>query len=150
MAFALWHEPATHVDARGTRADGRLFYYDHRWQAFDASLDWFRQHAVGEGVVATSAPHRIYLTTGLKAVLPPLEADPALAQRLLDSVPVRYVIVDDLTFTDMSRWYAGPVVQSRPDLWELVYAEGARIYRRRDVPPSGAARTVAVPGRPEG
>jgi len=150
MAFALWHEPATHVDARGTRADGRLFYYDHRWQAFDTSLDWFRQHAVGEGVVATSAPHRIYLTTGLKAVLPPLEADTALAQRLLDSVPVRYVIVDDLTFTDMSRWYAGPVVQSRPDLWELVYAEGARIYRRRDVPPSGAARTVAVPGRPEG
>jgi len=150
VTFSRFHAPVTHVDARGTRAAGRLFYYDRRWQAFDTSLDWFRQHAVGEGVVATSAPHRIYLSTGLKAVLPPLEADTALAQRLLDSVPVHYVIVDDLAFTDLSRRYAGPVVESRPDLWELVYAEGTRIYRRRDIPPSGGASTAAVPGRPGG
>lgn len=149
-AFAQFHVPVTHVDARGTRADGRLFYYDHRWRAFDSSLEWLRQYAVGEAVVATSAPHRIYLSTGLKAVLPPLESDAALAQRHLDSVPVRYVIVDDLTFTDVSRRYAEPVVHSRPDLWELVYTEGTRIYRRRDIPPSGGSSTAAAPGPPEG
>lgn len=130
-----YHASVDYVDASGRASRGRLFYYDDAWRAFETSLAWLRAHAEPGEIVATSAPHFVYLRTGLKAVMPPLEADVETAQRLLDSVPIRYMIVDGLEFTDVSRRYAGPVVQSQSDLWAPVYAgpgDGLRIYRRRD------------------
>jgi len=132
-SFRQFHAKVEWVDAGGRASAGRLFYYDAAWRAFEASLGWLAVHAQPAEIVATSAPHLAYLRTGLKAVMPPLEIDPQRAQQLLDSVPVVYLIVDDLEFTDMSRRYAAPVAESRPDLWVPVYtaARGApRIYKR--------------------
>lgn len=139
QGYALWRnfQRASNVSFTsysGTTSRARWFYYDANWQDFGAALDWLREHAERDAVLATSAPHFAHLVTGLQAVIPPLEADPNEAQRLLDSVPVDYVIVDQLVFVDMSRRYAEPVVRARPDQWEPVYRaqnETLTIWRRR-------------------
>jgi hypothetical protein len=115
------------------RVAGRRFFYDQKWQDFESSLAWVAQHVNADEVVATSQPHYAYLRTGRRAVMPPMESDVAKAQRLLDSVPVALLIVDDLEFSDFCLRYAGPVVRARPDLWEEAYAApsgGSRVYRR--------------------
>lgn len=133
--FTKFHADVSVVDGKGRLVRGRLFYYDSAWRSYEASLAWLGRLARPGDVVATSAPQLAYLRTGLKSVMPPLEPNAASAQGQLDSVPVRYVIVDDLDFTDMSRRYAQPVVEARPDLWTPVYATangGLQIYRRAE------------------
>lgn len=129
-AFLFRHAPV-HPQANGS--GGRLFYYDRKWEEFDAALAWLSGRGEPGGVVATTAPHWAHLKTGRKAVLPPLEKDPARAHELLDSVPVTYVIVDELEFLDVSRRYAAPVVETFPQAWRLVYLSpggGLRVYER--------------------
>jgi hypothetical protein len=122
----------TGEDGRG----GRLFFYDQKWEELDAALAWLREQSQPEDVVATVAPHWTYLRTGRKAVMPPMEADPGRAQELLDSVPVTYLVVDDLEFSDIinvSRHYAAPVVEKHPLQWRLVYTSPAghtSVYER--------------------
>jgi hypothetical protein len=110
-----------------------LFYYDRAWADYDAALAWLKGQARPGDVVATSAPERVYLYTGLKAVMPPMEPDPAADQRLLDAVPVTYVIVDELDFVDVTRRYVGPTIRRHPGLWHLDYqvpGSNTRVYRR--------------------
>jgi hypothetical protein len=112
-----------------------LFYYDGRWAAYDAALGWLKGHAAPGDRVAASAPHRVYLKTGLQAVMPPLEADLARGQALLDSVPARYVVVDELEFIDVVPRYTEPTLRRYPGLWRLVYTvpgSNTRVYRRAD------------------
>ena len=118
-----------------TVADGthRLFYYDEDWAQQDRAIAWLGAHLDPDAIVATSTPYRLYITTGVRAVMPPFETDPAEAERLLDGVPVDYLVIDDLQFTDITRRYGAPVVERFPERWTLVYgsaASGPRIYRR--------------------
>ena len=111
-----------------------LFFYTDDWREHDSTLVWLEQHAAHGEIVATAAPHWVYLKTGLPAVMPPFETDPQQAQRLLDSVPVTYLILDNFRFIDVSTRYAAPVVSTLPARWELVYLSGSnesRIYRRK-------------------
>lgn len=118
----------------GERRGYRLFFYGQDWRNHDETLDWLERNADAGGIVATSTPHWVYLKTGLQSVMPPFEPDVKQAQRLMDSVPVRYLIVDSLEFIDVSRRYAAPVVEAFPERWELVYSSAQKtsvIYRRR-------------------
>lgn len=115
--------------------DQRLFFYGDAWRAQDEAIAWLASAAPPDAVVATSTPFRVYLATGLRAVFPPLAADPAEADRLLASVPADYLVVDDLRFIHIAITgrYAEPVVRAFPDRWTLVYGTagtGARVYRR--------------------
>jgi hypothetical protein len=74
-----------------------------------------------------------YLRTGLKAISPPMEIEVAEAQRLADSVPISYVILDRLQDSRMFMKYAIPMVRDNPERWELVYSaagNGTTVYRR--------------------
>jgi hypothetical protein len=127
--------PAVFTDRSGARHDYRLFFYDRSWRLYDEGLDWLAQRAKPGEIVATSAPHWTYLRTGLRAVMPPYEADPAVADSLLRQVPATYLIVDQLAFIDVGRRYTIPVVERAPDRWRLIYAStdsGPKIYRRED------------------
>jgi hypothetical protein len=120
-------------------ADGtaRVFFYDAAWRSHDAAIAWLGREAPRPAVVAAATPHRIYLATGLRAVLPPFEADVAEAARLLDGVPIDYLVLDELGFADFTRRYAAPVVTAYPERWTLVYGapdSGSRIYRRAGSP----------------
>lgn len=132
-AYLLRHTSVPWQSSPEQTSGGRLFYFDRKWVAFDKAAAWLKEHAEPGAVVATTAPHWIYLKTGRQAVLPPMEADPATAQRLLESCPVTYVILDELDFLDVARRYTAPMIQNYPQRWQLVFSaqEGeTRIYRR--------------------
>ena len=131
--YMLYHSPATLRDGGGHVVAQRLFFYDPPHQALRAGLDWLGGRARPGDVVAASMPQWVYLLTGLKAVMPPFETDPVRAQALLDSVPVRYVVVDGAR-PPITRDYALPLLESSPERWRLVHSdpsEGLEIYERR-------------------
>jgi hypothetical protein len=133
--YTKQHRVVEYSDAQGRRHEQRLFFYTQAWRTHDAALDWLRGVAGGDDVVATSTPHWAYLKSGTRAILPPFEADVRTARRLLDAVPVRYLVVDSLEFVDVSRRYAAPVSRAYPREWKLIYASPdstSRIYRRVD------------------
>src|SRR4030095_603357 len=152
--------PAVLRERDGHVVAQHLFFYGPPYQALDAGLDWLGRRARPDDVVAASMPQWAYLRTGLKTVMPPFVIDPVDAQALLDSVPVRFVVVDgtDVNFT---REYTLPLLESSPDRWMLVYSnpsEKLQIYERRAEPtirdsalsPSraGDRRSPAAPERP--
>lgn len=131
--FTSEYQPVAYVDRAGRPVSYRLFYYGSARREYDETIDFIRTHARSGDVVAAGMPHWIHLRTGLKAVLPPLEADPAKAQTLLDSVPVRYLVIGEDVIA--SERYTRPVVGQRPSAWERVYSTTARhwsVYRRID------------------
>lgn len=151
-AFALYkvytkqHRPVEFVDAQGHRQEQRLFFYTEAWRSHDAALDWLRGVAHADDIVATSTPHWAYLKTGARAVLPPFEADVRTASWLLESVPVKYLVVDSLEFVDVSRRYAAPVARVYQHDWKLVYSSPdstSRIYRRIEAAAVVSATKVA-------
>jgi hypothetical protein len=125
-----------HLDrVRSAECDGKivdyhLFYYTPE---LDYGLDWLKKRAKAGDVVATSMPHWAYLKTGLKAVRPPLEANRELAQALLDSVPVAYIVLDSKDDMEFTNTYMLPLVQGDPQVWKFVYMDEkglVRIYER--------------------
>ena len=111
--------------------DFRFFYHDEAWRAWEQAAAWIGARAAPGEIVATIAPHQLYLQTGLRAVYPPMDAEPENARRLLEAVPVSYVIIDEFRYRDFSRHYARPAVETDPVGWPLVYSvNGTQIYER--------------------
>jgi hypothetical protein len=130
--FTKHHEPAVMTDATGRAHHYRLFFYDLTWRLHDDALDWLATQERHPAVIATATPHLAYLRTGMQAIMPPYESDPVRAAELLAGVPVTYLVVDQLSFLDVSRRYAAPVATAAGE-WRLVYAQndsGPRIYHR--------------------
>jgi hypothetical protein len=128
--FAYFHTPTSGASPWGGH---RLLYYPEEWARFDEALAWLKEHGEPDAIVATTSPHWVYLKTGLKAVMIPMEADPAKEQALLDAVPADYLILDTLGFLDIMQRYGRPAIRKYPALWEPVYtAPGGEtiVYRR--------------------
>jgi hypothetical protein len=124
-------EAITFVPGASKAETARFFFHDRSWQAWEEAVAWIDAHAPPEAIVATTSPHLCYLLTGRPAVLPPMEIDPAPARRLLEAVPVSYVIVDAFSYPiDSSRCYALPAVESDPASWVLEHEiDSTRIYQ---------------------
>jgi hypothetical protein len=142
--------PVEYVDATGQRHEQQLFFYTQAWRSHDAALDWLRRVAEKDDILATSTPHWAYLKTGSRAILPPFEADVRAARRLVEAVPVKYLVVDSLEFVDVSRRYAAPIARAYPREWKLIYSSPdstSRIYRRVEAPgPLSAPKAAPSPG----
>ena len=125
---------ARYVDSRGAAREQPLFFYTEGWTAQASALDWLRRRTGrDDGMVATSTPHWAYLRTGRSAIMIPFERDPGEVQRLLDGVPVEYLVLDRIEHPDVARRYGGPVIERFPERWRLVYATPdslSQIYRR--------------------
>jgi hypothetical protein len=100
----------------------RLYAYRSTYSTFDTGLDWLRQHAAPSDIVATTMPHWVYLRAGLRAVMPPAGTDPGEILRLLDSVPVTYVMAGGSSAVIWARGDAFPAVRRAPDVWAPIYA----------------------------
>ena len=125
--------PVSYYDAAGQEQSLPLHLYGPSWHSLDLAFEWVRQHATAGAVVATTVPHLAYLRTRHKAVLPPLERDTETAGRLLDEVPVSYLVLDELGTPPISTGYAAPIIAQRPENWRLVYAApggGTKVYER--------------------
>jgi hypothetical protein len=122
-----------HSDAHGNALTYRPLIYGGDWQVLDPALEWLSRHAGPGAVIASAVPHMTYLRTGHRAVLPPMETDPDRALRLMDEVPVSYVLLDEFDEPGISRRYAEPAIEHTSAGWRLVYATpggGARVYER--------------------
>jgi hypothetical protein len=127
--YSFHHHTATYTDQRGRTQEFRLFYYPRPWQLHTAALEWLRQVAQPNEIIGTWTPHWAFLRTGLPAVMPPFVTDSQEAQRLVESVPLEYLLVAG----DEPDGYALPLVQEFPERWRLIYAtpDSVRmIYRR--------------------
>jgi hypothetical protein len=125
--------PVSYYDASGRERVLRLLTYEPHWHALDRAFEWVRQNAPANAVIATTVPQLAYLRSGHKSVLPPLHPDPEQASRLLDQVPVSFLILDQLGRPPISDRYAAPVISHRPEEWSLAYTapdNGAKVYRR--------------------
>jgi len=117
--------------ATGVGERSSYFAHEESWQAWEEAANWIGTHTKRDAIIATSQPHLCYLLTGRRAVLPPMEIDPARERELLETVPVQYVIVDELLALDVTRHYVLPAVASSLNDWRVVYNNnGAAIYAR--------------------
>lgn len=101
-----------------------VFYHSLAWDHWEEAVSWIRQHASRDAVVATVAPQLCYLWTGLHSIFPPMESNPKLARSLMESVPVSYVIIDELEFLDTARTYGRPALESAGSAWRLAFERG--------------------------
>lgn len=125
-AFRLYHDPVPY-------GKGKLFYISAEWMSWEQAVDWLGKNSQPTDVIATSAPHCVYLKLGRKSVLPPMEADPNEELRLMDSVPVKYVIVGSFEFLEIDSRYVQPMIDFNPQAWKLVYTapDGlTKVYER--------------------
>jgi len=112
-------EPIEYFDRNGKHIKQRMYFEIDSFQAFNLCINYVSLNAQPNDVVAAGTPHWVYLRTGLKAVMPPFENDPARAHQLLDSVPVTYLI----TGKDVigSERYTYPLVEQFSGEWKRVY-----------------------------
>jgi hypothetical protein len=116
----------------GQHISYRLFYYSPADREMDRGLDWVRGQARPDDVVAATDPQWVYLRTGLKSVVAPLELNSSEAERLIDSVPVRFLFVDQYWY----RRYTSHLVENKPDLWKCTWrgvGDRVRIYERSEI-----------------
>ncbi len=133
--FHARHLPGGVVWVPGKGDSYRLFAHDPAWRAWEKAVDWISTNGSKDAIVATTAPHFLYLLSGRRAVLPPMESDPARARLLLAGVPAAYVIIDELEFLDISRRYARPAVKGDAAEWRLVHSvDGTQTYGRTPAP----------------
>jgi hypothetical protein len=131
--YHKYHPTVVYQNDYGREHKYRLFFYPNTWKLHDSALEWLKSNAKPQDVIVTSTPHWAYLKTGLRAIMPPFEPDVRKAQRLIDSVPAIYLVLDSLDFIDITKRYAEPLVSAYPNRWELVYSsvnKHSRIFRR--------------------
>lgn len=134
-AMYKWQTERVSVIYRGREVNTQRFYYGQDWHSFEKIVAWIGEHAGPEDLVATASPHKLYLSTGVKSIMPPFEADPVKADRQLREAGVTYIVLDDFGFVDISPRYAKPAIEQHSEHWELVYtvpAKDMQVYRRVD------------------
>ena len=115
--YASHHQQVSYVQ-HGRPISYRLFYYGPEGVDFDAALDWLDGHAAPRDVLAAGDPQWAYLRTGRRTVLPPFELDGRKGQRLIDSVPVKYLIES----TYLAYWrFTTPLLAANPQAWRQVW-----------------------------
>lgn len=98
-------------------------------------MAWITANTPPDAIIATPHQHLCYLRSNRRTVLPPLEPDPTRARRLLEAVPVSYVVVTDAGENAEVAWissrYSLPAVQEDPANWSLVFSnDRTQIYSR--------------------
>ena len=124
-------------EQRSAAGDDRLFHDAPFGTEFDAALAWLQGRGQPSAVVAATDPQRVTLRTGLKAVLPPFELDGAKAQRLIDTVPVRYLVAETEPQTlghGAYHRFTSALLRDNPGRWARVW-QGAggkvAVYERQ-------------------
>jgi hypothetical protein len=117
--YTKHYYPVSYVE-QGRPVSYRLFYYGPGGADVDAALDWLARHAAASDVIATADPQWAYLRTGRRAVLPPFVTEGREAQRLIDSVPVKYLVAS--TDPDGYKRFTAPLLAANPEAWRQVWS----------------------------
>jgi hypothetical protein len=136
LTYRIRRNEVNYRAADGTRRQYHLFFFDHSWESFDDALDWLNAHAGQKDVIASTTPEWVWLRTGRKSIFPPFDATPDREQADLDSVPVRYIVVDSFPVLDVMARYVRPLVEKTNSDWRPVYiAPNNTVYERVSWPP---------------
>jgi len=133
--YGLNHHDAAY-EHRGQLVKYKLFYYAPVGTAFDQALDWLQPRAELADVIAATDPQWVYLRTGRKAVLPPFESDGKRAQQLIDTVPVKYLIVEtkpERLGLGAYHRFTSALLRENPGQWTRIWSSDDRtveIFRR--------------------
>jgi len=122
VGYRNFRDGAVYYDVKGIRREYTLFHYSGADSPSEKGLEWLAARANPNAVIAVSMPQWVYLKTGLKTVMPPLEANPLKAQQQIDTVPASYVALDNLLMEDDFNRRFPALVRNSPDKWLLVYA----------------------------
>ena len=113
----------------------RLFYYAAEGIDFDAALDWLQRRATPDDTLASREPHWVYLRTGRRSVVIPFVIDGREGQRLIDSVPVKYLLVS--VKNRKFEQFTAALLAENPGAWRRVWS-GANgtldVYERVEAP----------------
>jgi hypothetical protein len=121
-------------DQQGSPLRFSLFFYGQPDRERDEALEWLRGRGRPGDVVASAMPHWAHLLTGMKTVVPPFERDPAKAEALLDSVPVRFIVMD-ADIVRLMRESAGTILGADGH-WTRIYTSSSglvAVYERAPV-----------------
>jgi hypothetical protein len=134
-SFAVVRQQLLHAvtlqTSGGKTENYTLMHYPPSFASLANALEWVKKSAPSDSIVAISMPQWAYLQTGLRAVMPPFNRDAERVQRALDSVPVTYLVVDQIEMESQFSERFWNVVRNFPDRWRLVYsAPMAHVYAR--------------------
>ncbi len=118
--------PIEYFDRNGKAVKYPMFFENRSFQAFNFCVNYMSNNAQVHDIVAAGTPQWIYLQTRLKAVMPPFESNPALAQKQLDEVPVKYLIIGKDVIG--SERYTLPVVKQFANHWKPVFTDPDKIW----------------------
>lgn len=107
----------------GQRKSYHLLHYSGEYPDTEDALAWLQTRADRNAVIAVTMPQWVYLQSGFKAVMPPLTTDPDSAVRLSDTVPISFVIIEELLMNDNFNTYFPKLVAESPDHWKFVYSK---------------------------
>jgi hypothetical protein len=122
--YRYYLDRAVYTNGNAAQKVYRLFHYAASAGPAEKGLNWLATHADRNAIVAVSMPQWVYLKTGLKTVMPPLEADFQKAQQQIDSVPVTYIVLDKLLMEDSFNKRFPAIVRNSRSKWHLVYGSG--------------------------
>ena len=114
-----FREVAIYENKAGIQRNYWLIHYPRSFSSVEAGLKWLAGHADRQSIVAVSMPQWVYLKTGLRTVMPPLESDPLKAQQLIDSVPASYLILDRMIMESSFNNAFPALVQNSPEKFFL-------------------------------
>ena len=86
---------AEYSDWQGHHVRYRLFTYDQRSLAHDRAITRLNLRAPRDAIVVSSLPHWVYLRTGLRTIMPPMESEAERVSSLLDAVPAPYALIEE-------------------------------------------------------
>jgi hypothetical protein len=121
---------ATYQGRDGLDRPYTVIWFPKNFAAFQSALRWLKRQPRRDEIAAVSMPHWAYIETGFKSVMTPFQSDPATVQRLLESVPVSFLIIET---TGSYNTHLPEVIEKFPNKWERVYSSipgGAEVYRR--------------------
>jgi hypothetical protein len=130
--FVSERREVIYPDWGGHRVDYRLFTYDDIARGQDRAIEWLNQHSRPGDIVVSSSPGWVYLRTGLRTVMSPMDSDPATVQQLLEAVPAAYVLVEGPK--SLGGDYVAPAIRQFSDRWEVVVSDpehDVEMYARR-------------------
>jgi hypothetical protein len=147
-AIKYFLDPISYEDRQGIKREYRLMHAPAVFSSMDIVMKWLDANADKKDVIGVSMPHWVYLKTGFKTVMPPLEKDPAKAQQMLDSVPVSYLIVESMLMEQQFNQYFAGLALNAPDKWRLVHTEKeVSIYQRSKPPARQSGDLPTTPGK---
>ena len=117
--YVRYHQQVSYIQ-HGRPISYRLFYYGPESVDFDAALDWLDGRAAPDDVLAAGDPQWAYLRIGRRTVLPPFELDGRKGQRLIDSVPVKYLV--ESTDLRSYRRFTTQLLAANPQAWRQVWS----------------------------